>query len=451
MPRPGRSTYGDQKPPYSYISLTFMAIQASGEKMLTLSEIYKFIMDRFPYYRKNTQRWQNSLRHNLSFNDCFIKIPRRPDRPGKGSYWALHPSCGDMFENGSFLRRRKRFKLNKSIKDATAMALAEMKHYESQQNSSIQEQAKLRLTSLAAAPSHLTAGQLAHRPPYLAHPLPGLALPAPQVSPTTTALPTSSYSGKQSFSIDNLIGNNSDKSETRSSAGHSPPTSTTASDLALVAAAQQQHAAAVQAALQQANAFRLPAFPSGMPVPGLGSPTAPWSPAATTASSAAAVAQAVASLQSLHTPSDFAHHLFRSSPLSAMSAAAAEHHQQQVAASLKHHQQLAAAAAAYGHHAPGSLPPSFLQSLNVPNFASFPGFAAAALLSAAGSANLTPPPNSSPSPPTSGRARPASRDSNVSTRSLDVVSDESSQEPAQSAPALSRPSVPSLGVPLRGK
>ncbi|VCW77103.1 unnamed protein product, partial [Gulo gulo] len=114
MPRPGRNTYSDQKPPYSYISLTAMAIQSSPEKMLPLSEIYKFIMDRFPYYRENTQRWQNSLRHNLSFNDCFIKIPRRPDQPGKGSFWALHPSCGDMFENGSFLRRRKRFKVLKS-------------------------------------------------------------------------------------------------------------------------------------------------------------------------------------------------------------------------------------------------------------------------------------------------------------------------------------------------
>lgn len=113
MPRPLRNSYGSAKPPYSYISLTAMAIQSSPQKMLSLCEIYQFIMDHFPFYRENTQRWQNSLRHNLSFNDCFLKIPRRPDQPGKGSLWALHPDCGAMFENGSFLRRRKRFKSEK--------------------------------------------------------------------------------------------------------------------------------------------------------------------------------------------------------------------------------------------------------------------------------------------------------------------------------------------------
>jgi forkhead box protein, other len=78
---------------------------------------HRYITDRFPYYRVNTQRWQNSLRHNLSFNDCFMKVPRRPDRPGKGSYWTLHPKAFDMFTNGSLLRRRKRFKLHKQDKD----------------------------------------------------------------------------------------------------------------------------------------------------------------------------------------------------------------------------------------------------------------------------------------------------------------------------------------------
>ena len=33
------------------------------------------------------------------------------DKPGKGSFWTLHELCGDMFENGCFLRRQKRFKL----------------------------------------------------------------------------------------------------------------------------------------------------------------------------------------------------------------------------------------------------------------------------------------------------------------------------------------------------
>ncbi len=105
-----RRSYTHAKPPYSYISLITMAIQQCPNKMCTLSEIYQFIMDLFPYYRQNQQRWQNSIRHSLSFNDCFVKVPRSPDKPGKGSYWTLHPDSGNMFENGCYLRRQKRFK-----------------------------------------------------------------------------------------------------------------------------------------------------------------------------------------------------------------------------------------------------------------------------------------------------------------------------------------------------
>lgn len=98
------------KPPYSYISLITMAIQYSQSRMCTLSEIYDFITDLFPFYRHNKQRWQNSIRHSLSFNDCFVKVSRSPDKPGKGSFWTLHPESGNMFDNGCHLRRQKRFR-----------------------------------------------------------------------------------------------------------------------------------------------------------------------------------------------------------------------------------------------------------------------------------------------------------------------------------------------------
>ncbi|CEF59861.1 Transcription factor, fork head domain and Winged helix-turn-helix DNA-binding domain-containing protein [Strongyloides ratti] len=109
----------EEKPPYSYVALITMAIESSPEKRMTLSQIYNYIENRFTYYKncdpKKRQGWQNSIRHNLSLNDCFVKKARDgvgPVNDRKGNYWTLAPNCENMFDNGNF-RRRKR--LNRTV------------------------------------------------------------------------------------------------------------------------------------------------------------------------------------------------------------------------------------------------------------------------------------------------------------------------------------------------
>lgn len=108
-----RFLHEEPKPAQSYIGLISMAILQNKEHKLVLADIYQWIMDNFAYFRNRGPGWRNSIRHNLSLNDCFIKNGRSAN--GKGHYWSIHPANKEDFKRGDFRRRRAQRKVRKAM------------------------------------------------------------------------------------------------------------------------------------------------------------------------------------------------------------------------------------------------------------------------------------------------------------------------------------------------
>lgn len=104
----GDSPKDDSKPPYSYAQLIVQAITMAQDKQLTLNGIYTHITKNYPYYRTADKGWQNSIRHNLSLNRYFIKVPRSQEEPGKGSFWRIDPASESKLIEQAFRKRRPR-------------------------------------------------------------------------------------------------------------------------------------------------------------------------------------------------------------------------------------------------------------------------------------------------------------------------------------------------------
>lgn len=85
-----------KRPNYTFSCLTFLAIESSAKKRLSVKDIYAWIIDHFPYYQSvPSGSWKNSIRHNLTLNQVFSKVDKNllamRDFSGKGSLWCINP------------------------------------------------------------------------------------------------------------------------------------------------------------------------------------------------------------------------------------------------------------------------------------------------------------------------------------------------------------------------
>ncbi|EJU03581.1 hypothetical protein DACRYDRAFT_114955 [Dacryopinax primogenitus] len=102
IPSGPRST---AKPAWSYAALIGQAITAAPSNRASLSQIYNWISTAYPFYKRSEAGWQNSIRHNLSLNECFVKIKREEGEKGKGCWWGIRPGDEECFAGGGFRKK----------------------------------------------------------------------------------------------------------------------------------------------------------------------------------------------------------------------------------------------------------------------------------------------------------------------------------------------------------
>ena len=81
------------RPNMSFAALIALALDNLPQQKGTLHHIYQYLMDRFPYFRKDEVKpqWQNSIRHNLSLQKKWFVKGEKSSKGG--SYWSIHPEA----------------------------------------------------------------------------------------------------------------------------------------------------------------------------------------------------------------------------------------------------------------------------------------------------------------------------------------------------------------------
>uniref|UniRef100_A0AC35TFP3 Fork-head domain-containing protein n=1 Tax=Rhabditophanes sp. KR3021 TaxID=114890 RepID=A0AC35TFP3_9BILA len=105
----------------SYSDLIAKALDGAIERRMKLNEIYLWFSENIPYFRdRSTQEeaagWKNSIRHNLSLHNRFMRIQN--EGAGKSSWWVINPDA-----NKGRTQRRQRDRSNTLDSTRTAAAI----------------------------------------------------------------------------------------------------------------------------------------------------------------------------------------------------------------------------------------------------------------------------------------------------------------------------------------
>ncbi|XAO26888.1 hypothetical protein I312_105729 [Cryptococcus bacillisporus CA1280] len=189
------------KPTSTFATIIHKALSCLPRGRGTLGEVCNWVAGEWEWFRLNVDSgWQNSIRHNLSLNKAFLKVPRIPedDPESKGSVWIIDPQEGPLFEE-----KQRRDAMKSASKDKNAESRREKERIRAEERAKKQREAAIEAarnphahpsyvhhphpTMARAMPPMATARAIARPPATVAHPHPQPSTTQPTPSQPTSA------------------------------------------------------------------------------------------------------------------------------------------------------------------------------------------------------------------------------------------------------------------------
>ena len=101
-------SWGSNRPRLSYSQMIAEALNQAENRTMPLSDIYVYISQRYPFYKIDVNGWQNSIRHNLSVNPSFYRVPRPKNSIGRGNFWTTNIIQNSVIQKRKVWPTRKR-------------------------------------------------------------------------------------------------------------------------------------------------------------------------------------------------------------------------------------------------------------------------------------------------------------------------------------------------------